>query len=155
METHTSDRKMPTPCGEPSFRHIMPVQTRFNDFDMLGHLNNSVYFQLFDLGKIDYFRCMLPGGLDWHNLNVVVAHIECDYLAPCYITEELVVMTTITHIGEKSFNIEQRLANAQTKEIKCVSRTVMVGFDLKTGHTIPISQKWIDAFDRYEGKKVE
>ena len=40
------------PCGNEKvpqpqcpFRHLTEVQTRFNDFDMLGHLNNSVYLQ--------------------------------------------------------------------------------------------------------------
>ena len=26
------------------FKHITPIQLRFNDFDALGHVNNSVYF---------------------------------------------------------------------------------------------------------------
>ena len=28
----------------PAFRHSIPVQMRFNDIDVLGHINNSVYF---------------------------------------------------------------------------------------------------------------
>ena len=40
------------------FRHSIPVQLRFNDIDILGHLNNSVYFTLFDLGKTRYFEAV-------------------------------------------------------------------------------------------------
>ena len=36
---------------ERPFRHSITVQLRFNDFDMLGHLNNSMYFSYFDIGK--------------------------------------------------------------------------------------------------------
>ena len=28
----------------PAFRHTLPLQLRFNDIDLLGHVNNSVYF---------------------------------------------------------------------------------------------------------------
>ena len=41
------------------FRHTMPVQIRFSDVDQFGHMNNSVYFSLYDFGK-DYLykRCV-------------------------------------------------------------------------------------------------
>ena len=41
------------------FRHTMPVQIRFSDVDQFGHMNNSVYFSLYDLDK-DYLykRCI-------------------------------------------------------------------------------------------------
>ena len=34
----------------PAFRHTLPLQLRFNDIDLLGHVNNSVYFSFYDLG---------------------------------------------------------------------------------------------------------
>ena len=40
----------------PDFHHSIPVQIRFNDIDMLGHVNNTVYFSFFDLGKARYFE---------------------------------------------------------------------------------------------------
>ena len=33
------------------FKHTLPVQLRFNDIDALGHVNNSIYFTFYDLGK--------------------------------------------------------------------------------------------------------
>ena len=32
------------------------VQIRFNDIDILGHLNNVVYFSLFDTAKAQYLH---------------------------------------------------------------------------------------------------
>ena len=40
----------------PAFRHTLPLQLRFNDIDLLGHVNNSVYFSFYDLGKARYFE---------------------------------------------------------------------------------------------------
>ena len=34
----------------------MPAQLRFSDVDRFGHVNNSVYFSLFDMCKPRYFH---------------------------------------------------------------------------------------------------
>ena len=33
------------------FKHTLPVQLRFSDVDQFGHVNNSVYFSLYDLAN--------------------------------------------------------------------------------------------------------
>ena len=38
------------------FKHVTPVQIRFSDVDQYGHMNNSVYFSLYDLAKTSYFQ---------------------------------------------------------------------------------------------------
>lgn len=37
------------------FHHALPIQLRFNDVDKFGHVNNTVYFSFYDLGKTEYF----------------------------------------------------------------------------------------------------
>lgn len=50
---------------EIKFRHTMPVQIRFSDVDQFGHVNNSVYFSLYDLAKTTYIKDVL-GSADWN-----------------------------------------------------------------------------------------
>ena len=38
------------------FHHALPIQLRFNDVDKFGHVNNTVYFSFYDLGKTEIFR---------------------------------------------------------------------------------------------------
>ena len=64
------------PEAKFEFHHRQPVQLRFNDIDMLGHLNNSVYIQLMDLGKANYFHQFIDGRLDHDNIAIVVANIN-------------------------------------------------------------------------------
>ena len=136
------------------FRHEVPLQIRFNDIDLLGHLNNAVYIQFFDLGKSRYFQDVMPEGVDWRHINIVVANINCDFFAPTYITEPIAVLTTITHMGEKSFALEQRIVNSDNGEVKCIAKTIMVGFDMTTGKSAPIDPKWVEALERYEQRKL-
>ena len=49
---------------EIKFRHTLPIQLRFNDVDKFGHVNNTVYFSFYDLGKTEYFASVCPG-VDW------------------------------------------------------------------------------------------
>ena len=43
-------------ADEMTFKHVLPVQIRFNDVDQYGHMNNSSYFSLYDLAKTSYLR---------------------------------------------------------------------------------------------------
>ena len=43
-------------ADEMTFKHVLPVQIRFNDVDQSGHMNNSSYFSLYDLAKTSYLR---------------------------------------------------------------------------------------------------
>ncbi len=38
------------------FRFKTPIQVRFSDTDMLGHINNVSYFSYFGLGQLAYFK---------------------------------------------------------------------------------------------------
>lgn len=52
---------MPYPLQIPptdAFRHRIPLQIRFNDIDLLGHVNNTVYFSFYDTGKARYMEAV-------------------------------------------------------------------------------------------------
>lgn len=148
----SNSHKVPEP--EFEFRHNLPIQLRFNDMDILGHINNTTYFKFFDLAKCRYFQDLLPDDFDWKQINIVVANINSDFYAPTFFNESVAVHTMVTHIGDKSLRMEQRLYNTETGQVKCVCRTVMVGYDTKAGCSIPITQEWRDAIEKYEGRPV-
>jgi len=37
-----------------NYRHVLPLQIRFNDVDKFGHVNNTVYFQFYDTASIHF-----------------------------------------------------------------------------------------------------
>lgn len=143
--------------GEPEFEfhHSMPVQIRFTDIDMLGHLNNSIYLQFMDLAKVDYFTRVNERGIDWNNLDLVIANINSNFLAQTKFGEQLLVLTQTYSIGHKSLQLHQRILSADTGELKCVATTVMVSVDLDTGITKPVSEQWIADLSAYEGRQLQ
>jgi len=134
------------------FNHTLPIQLRFNDVDALGHVNNTVYFSFYDLGKTNYFEAVRHVKIDKHNVDVVIASIKADFLLPVFPKENIAVQTAVTEIGNKSFKLFQQVVNTDTKEVKCICTTVMVGFDFQTGMSKVISDEWKHAICEYEGR---
>ena len=87
----------------------MPLQMRFNDIDMLGHLNNSVYLTFMDLAKTRYFQAALGDKLRWGEIGVVIVNINCDFCKPTFFDDVIEVETAVVAIGEKSLTLEQRV----------------------------------------------
>lgn len=141
-------------ADDMKFRHTLPVQIRFNDVDQYGHMNNSSYFSLYDLAKTSYMRDVF-GNKDWHHMGIVVANINADFLAPVFFSDDLIIETTVIHLGHKSFTLLQRAINKASGVLKCQCRTVMVGDDVATKEPVELPADFKQAVCDYEGKSLE
>lgn len=151
MKSDNTSNKPVVAEPEHPFRHTMEAQIRFNDIDVLGHVNNSIYLQLADLAKMKYFMAVLGDRFDPRQVGLVIANINCDFVAPAYIEENLQMLTRTLSISHKSLIIEQRLINRDTAEVKCVARTVMVSYDPVARRSTPVSDMARHAIEAYEG----
>ncbi|MCE2617386.1 MAG: acyl-CoA thioesterase [Phocaeicola sp.] len=140
--------------GEIRFRHTMPVQLRFSDVDQFGHVNNSVYFSLYDLAKTTYISDVL-GHADWKKMAIVVANINANFFKPMFFSDRIVIETACVHLGHKSFTLLQRAINEDTNEVRCESRSVMVAYDVKKLRPVPIPDENKEAICKYEGRTLE
>ena len=138
---------------EIEFHHSLPIQLRFNDVDKFGHVNNTVYFSFYDLGKTEYFASVCPG-VDWEKDGSVVEHIEADFLAQIFSSDHIPVLNAVCEIGTKSFHLMQRVIDTETMEVKCICRSVMVTFDLEKHQSKPLTEEWIEAICRFEGRDL-
>lgn len=129
------------------FRHSVDLQIRFNDIDILGHLNNTVYFSFYDTGKAYFFDSILGGDIEWRRVESVIANIDCAYVASIYFGEEIEVWTRCMEIHEKSFRLQQILVEKHTGQLKSCAETVMVSFNPDTKTSQPIPQRWRDALE--------
>lgn len=138
---------------EIAFHHTLPIQLRFNDVDKFGHVNNTVYFSFYDLGKTEYFASVCPG-VDWEKTGIVVVHIEADFVKQIFASDQIAVQTAVSQIGTKSFHLIQRVIDTNTHEVKCICRSVMVAFDLEKHASMPMTPEWIEAICRFEGRDL-
>lgn len=141
-------------CDDIVFRHEMPAQLRWSDVDQFGHVNNSVYFQLFDMCKTRYVQEVV--GMDTlKRVAIVVASIKADFFAPIFYPDEIVIQSKITHMGNKSFVIRQRAVNVRTKEVKCEGYTTMVTYDMEKKCSITIPDDFRAKVEEYEDKSED
>ena len=111
------------------FRHVLPIQIRFNDVDKFGHVNNTVYFQFYDTAKTDYIATVCKG-VDWEQVAIVVVRIEADFVSQIKAGDHIAARTRVIKVGNKSFHLEQEIIDADTQEVKCRCFSVMVFYDL-------------------------
>lgn len=135
------------------FRLHTDVQIRFTDIDMLGHLNNAVYTQFMDIGKVAYFTTINGGPIEWDSINLVVANINVNYLKQTTLYEEVEVVTRCEHIGTKSLVLHQQIVNKTTGEVKADGRATMVSIDLKAKVTTPITDEWRRKISEFEQRE--
>lgn len=132
------------------FSHRADIQLRFNDVDVLGHVNNTVYFSFYDTGKALYFSDVRGWPVDWRNVDRVIANVNCSYLEPIHFGDDMEVLTRCASVGNKSFKLQQVLREKKTGHIKSVCDTVMVAIDPVTQRGVELSREMRKAFADYE-----
>ena len=134
------------------FNHTLPIQLRFNDVDKFGHVNNTVYFSFYDLGKTEYFAsvCRMSTGRKTHRRSPHRSQLPCQI----YGSDHIAVQTAVTQIGTKSFHLAQRVIDIETQEVKCICTSVMVAYDLSKHESKPLTEEWIEAICKYEGRDL-
>ena len=135
------------------FHHQMDVQLRFNDVDRFGHVNNSVYFELYDMAKAEYLHDSLDFAFESQPVVPVVANINADFFLPIYYGDPIVLETAVVHIGTKSFTLLQQALNTKTNTVVCQCRTIMVCFSQKELAAVPVPDYVREAFEAYESKE--
>lgn len=134
------------------FKHSCEMTVRFADLDMLAHVNHTRYLTYMEQGRIAYATDIWDWNGEMLSLNMIVANIEVNYLAPLVIQDKIEVWTRISRLGTKSFDflyVIKKISGAES-EIVATGKTAMVAYDYATGKTIPINSAWRDATLAYE-----
>jgi acyl-CoA thioester hydrolase len=90
------------PESRAAFRHFSTLGTRWMDNDAYGHLNNVVYYSLFDTVVNDYLIGV--GALDIHDGHVIglVVESQCHYFSPIAFPQTVDAGIRIAHTGSSS-----------------------------------------------------
>ncbi len=110
------------------------LQLRLNDFDVLGHLNQAVYHELMEQGRI-----ALLTGLGADSNQYVLARVELDYRREVPTAfREVVVETGVERVGRSSVRLLQRVVRPDG-EVAAEGATVMVGWDAAQRSSRPLT----------------
>ena len=139
----STDKKADVINHFDSFKYKTIIDTRFVDFDMMGHANNSIYFTYLEVARTKYWHHAI--NWDWKKTGVVIARASLDYLTPIFLEDKIHVYVRTSRIGRSSFDLEYMIVKMVAgKEVICSKgKTVCVAFDYasKTPRDIPATER--------------
>lgn len=106
---------------------------RWADADMLGHMNNAVYFRFMEEARI--LMLVAAGQRSNDEMGKVVAHCSCDFIKPILYPAKVRVRLIVERIGRSSLTQVNELYVVQDLEAGPYARgkTVLVNIDNATG----------------------
>lgn len=120
-----------------SSRFTIRFTVRFRDVDVMGHVNNAVYFTYMETARTDYW-IHLFGVKNLTDLSFIVARAECDFKAPARYGDEVEVSIWTSSIRNTSFVWDYEIRNAKTNEVFANGKTIQVYFDYSANKSAPV-----------------
>jgi acyl-CoA thioester hydrolase len=130
------------------FDHVVRVTTRWSDNDMYGHLNNAVYYELFDSAingwlitgaQVDVMALPEIG---------VVAESGCRFFRELEYPHALDVGVRVDRVGRSSITYGLGLFAADAEQVAALGHWVHVYIDRTSRSTVPIPAAVRDLVDR-------
>ncbi len=130
-----------------TFSHKLPLQLRFNDVDIMGHVNNAVIMEFFDYGKMKYFDDA-EVYVEKEPITLVIVHYEVDFVGQILRGDHPEVWTKVVRFGNKSLEVLQYIVC--DGEVKSICKTIMSGYNREKQISEVIPERIKMAIERYE-----
>ncbi|WDI30304.1 thioesterase family protein [Hyphococcus flavus] len=132
------------------YNHFLPLQTRWADNDIYGHVNNVAYYGYFDTIVNEYL--IGAGALDIHNGEVIGLVVEtgCKYFSALEFPQKLEGALHVAHIGNSSVRYELAIFKTGDDAPAAEGHFVHVYVDRETRRPVNLP----DAFRTALGKLV-
>jgi acyl-CoA thioester hydrolase len=120
------------------FDHVVRATTRWSDNDMYGHLNNAVYYELFDSAINGWL--ITGAGVDVMALPQlgVVAESGCRFFRELEYPHALDVGVRVERLGRSSITYALGLFAADAEEVAALGHWVHVYIDRTSRSSVPI-----------------
>lgn len=134
----STDKKTVSIENFEKYKYKTSLETRFADFDMMGHVNNAVYFTYMEIARTKYWKQAIAW--DWEKTGVIIAKASLDYVRPVFIKDKIVMYVRTSRIGNTSFDLEYALVKEVNgrEELCAQGKTVCVAFDYTNQSPTPI-----------------
>ena len=132
----------------PDFPYLHPIDTRWDDNDVYGHVNNVRYFAFFDTAINAWL--IREGGLDVADGAVIglCAESHCAYTAAIAFPDAVEVGLRTAHLGRSSVRYELAVFRGGDAESAATGWFVHVFVDRATRRPVPIPAPLRAALER-------
>ena len=137
--------------------NVWPISTEikvnWGDMDALGHVNHSVFAKWMETVRMMYFSEIGMMNLyDDSNIGPILARIEIDYESPIVFPDVVTVSTSVSRIGNSSFDMRYRIESLSNNGKSAATGSVVcVLLDYSSGIPHKIPPKLRESIARLEG----
>ena len=147
-----TNRAETTPGGDQAtaprndYSLIVRMATRWNDYDMLGHVNNVEYYRYFE---IIVLTSLARAGLDWRQDSIIPFTVEnhCCFRRPLMPVDTMDGCFRITRIGRSSATYELGLFMPNDETPSAYGYFIHVFVDRHTEKPVEIPEVIRSSFD--------
>ncbi len=131
--------------GLGDFLYFHTIETRWNDNDVYGHVNNVVYYSYFDTVANHFL--ITQAGLDIHTAEGVgfVVASSCEYHSPIEYPDTVKVGLRVNKLGSKSVEYGLGIFRNDETTASAIGRFTHVFVNRESGKSVPIPQSIRDS----------
>lgn len=128
---------------------MLNVPTRWNDNDMLGHVNNVMYYSYFEAIVVRFL--MQEGGLDWTEAPIIPLAVEslCKFRRSLSYPEVVEAGLRVVKIGNSSVTYAIGLFTQGEQSPSAQGHFVHVFVDRETDKPVTIPDSFRDLYQRH------
>jgi len=134
------------------------IQVRFADVDSMGHVNNAKFFTYMEQGRVAYFKHFpdldFTQGTASEGRSIILAQIQCRFLSPARLEEDLVVGLRVREIKRSSFVMEYEITEKKTNRLVAKGESVQVYYDYRQEKSLEIPPALRKKFEELEGRSL-
>ena len=131
------------------YNFLFPIQTRWADNDIYGHVNNVTYYSYFDTAANALL--IQHAAFDIHNSPIIglVVNSSCNFLEELTYPEIIEVGVAISKIGNSSLTYDLAIFKQGQQNASAQGQFVHVFVERETKKSTPIPQEMRDALTPY------
>jgi len=137
------------PLTRDEFALFRPLQTRWADNDLYGHMNNVVHYALFDTAINGWL--IEAGLLDLREGDMVGLVVEtgCNYFSEMHFPDPVVAGIRIGHLGSSSVRYEIALFSGDDEAAAAQGHFVHVYVDRESRKPVALPVNWRMVLEDY------
>ncbi len=147
MPRHEAERAL----LREDFAVVYPVTTRWSDNDMFGHLNNAVYYQLFDTAINGWLAGVAGDDPVTARVIGVVAESRCVFFGELAFPQPVAVALRVARLGRTSVSYDLGLFGEGTAPIAAYGQWTHVYVDRETRLPTEPPAAFREAFESARG----
>jgi acyl-CoA thioester hydrolase len=122
-----------------SFPVVITVPIAWGDMDAYGHVNNTVYFRLFESARIEYLRAIrFTEGGSGGGTGPILASTECRFRRPLEFPDTVRVGARTVDVAADRFTMEYVIVSEKLGEVAARGTGTIVSYDYAARSKAPL-----------------